>query len=83
MAATTSAADLHGQWYDYIVVGLGGIGSAALYWLSKRSGKSEYIQLSIHNCLYSSTLCSLLYILQKGSGRSNVMFFFQNLVTVF
>ena len=28
-------------YFEYIVVGLGGIGSAALYWLAKRSGKGE------------------------------------------
>ena len=29
------------KYYEYIVVGLGGVGSGALYWLSKRAGKSK------------------------------------------
>ena len=29
------------NYYEYIVVGCGGIGSGALYWLSKRAGKSK------------------------------------------
>ena len=28
--------------YDYIVVGCGGVGSGALYWLSRRAGSREY-----------------------------------------
>ncbi|XP_060579149.1 monomeric sarcosine oxidase-like [Ruditapes philippinarum] len=39
--------------YDYIVVGCGGIGSAALYWLSKRAGSGvlgiEQFELGHHN----------------------------------
>ena len=31
------------KYFDYIVVGLGGVGSGALYWLSKRAGKSKYV----------------------------------------
>ena len=29
------------EFYDYIVVGLGGIGSAALYWLARNSNKRK------------------------------------------
>ena len=29
------------QYYEYIVVGCGGIGSGAVYWLSKRVGSSK------------------------------------------
>ena len=28
--------------YDYIVVGCGGIGSATVYWLSKRAGTGKH-----------------------------------------
>ena len=28
--------------FDYIVVGCGGIGSAALYWLAKTAGNRKY-----------------------------------------
>ena len=28
--------------YEYIVVGLGGVGSGALYWLAKKAGNSEW-----------------------------------------
>ncbi|XP_052228871.1 monomeric sarcosine oxidase-like [Dreissena polymorpha] len=34
-----SKADGSRRMYDYVVVGLGGIGSAALYWLSRRVGQ--------------------------------------------
>ena len=29
------------HYYEYIVVGCGGIGSGTLYWLSKRAGKGK------------------------------------------
>ncbi len=29
------------KYYEYIVVGLGGVGSGALYWLAKRAGKGN------------------------------------------
>ena len=39
--------------YDYIVIGCGGIGSGALYWLAKRAGKRvlglEQFTLGHHN----------------------------------
>ncbi|MEM7117870.1 MAG: N-methyl-L-tryptophan oxidase [Chloroflexota bacterium] len=39
--------------YDYIVIGCGGVGSGALYWLAKRAGKRvlglEQFQLGHHN----------------------------------
>lgn len=30
------------RYYEYIVLGCGGIGSGALYWLSKRVGSSKF-----------------------------------------
>ena len=33
------------KYYEYIVVGLGGVGSGALYWLSKRAGKSKQFSI--------------------------------------
>lgn len=32
-----------GEHYDYIVLGCGVVGSATLYWLSKRAGKSKLL----------------------------------------
>ena len=29
------------SFYEYIVVGLGGVGSGALYWLAKKAGKGK------------------------------------------
>ena len=34
------------RYFEYIVVGLGGVGSGALYWLSKRAGKSKSFKLA-------------------------------------
>ena len=31
------------RYYEYIVVGCGGVGSAAMYWLSKRAGIGRQI----------------------------------------
>ena len=43
------------RFFDYIVVGCGGIGSAAVYWLSKRahSGKVLYIKTCLKRPLKS------------------------------
>ncbi|XP_071785430.1 monomeric sarcosine oxidase-like [Asterias amurensis] len=42
-----------GNWFEYIVVGCGGIGSGAVYWLSKRAGSKvlglEQYKLGHHN----------------------------------
>lgn len=37
----TFTGTMEGKLYDYVVIGCGGIGSAALYWLSKRAGSGE------------------------------------------
>ena len=35
MAEPASTGD---KWYEYVVIGCGGIGSAAVYWLARRAG---------------------------------------------
>ena len=35
------------RYYEYIVIGCGGVGSGTLYWLSKRAQSSEYT-LRVH-----------------------------------
>ena len=35
------------QFFEYIVIGCGGVGSGTVYWLSKRAGKGNiYISLA-------------------------------------
>ena len=45
--------------FDYIVVGCGGIGSATVYWLSKRAGTGKtfvflnnYLPIQMCTCIY-------------------------------
>ena len=42
------AEQVDNKWYEYIVVGCGGIGSGAVYWLSKQAGASKYHIAALH-----------------------------------
>ncbi len=37
-----SSGEEFDAYYEYIVVGCGGVGSGTLFWLAKRVGNSEY-----------------------------------------
>ena len=53
--------------YGYIVLGCGGIGSAALYWLSKRAGKGNLA------CNTEQNVCLVFFFKNYG----HVAFMFQ------
>lgn len=55
--------------YDYIVIGLGGVGSGALYWLSKRASASKFKLIS--TCCVYNVVLDVLGLEQFKIGHDN------------
>ena len=56
--------------YEHIVLGVGGIGAAAAYWLARRGGVSDLLRLSIGLEDCDELIADLVQALQATARRT-------------